>query len=426
VTSRGDAGIVLFKSSLAAAGLLLTAFLLWALRGLIVPVVVSGLLAYISRPLVAALERYRIPRGGAVAMLLVAFVLAIASVVSVARALVPTEVAAIELKVRLLYALNERYRELMGLDPSLTGGNRLYRWSHADLDPLLNRAAELLSLSAEERAKLLASRAGSAAAAESDPILGQDRANVQRSDKLARTFYARADPAKSPDAAPARMPLLTHETHIATLGEVLSTWLIAPLIFFFLIRDTGEIKRGLLSVVPNRLFEPALTLMDDLDNALGDWARGLFLECCLLGVTLMVLLAAVGIPWRWAMAIGFVGGLSNLVPYFGFVVALTAGLAYALVTEGLHPLLSVMGDGRSVAIWVIAAVALAELVKNAIYEPVVLGSAVKLHPLVVVIAVASGAGLFGFAGVLLAIPSIVALKVFVASTARQLKAYRIM
>jgi predicted PurR-regulated permease PerM len=416
----------LFKSSLAAAGLLLTAFLLWALRGLIVPVVVSGLLAYISRPLVAALERYRIPRGGAVAMLLVAFVLAIASVVSVARALVPTEVAAIELKVRLLYALNERYRELMGLDPSLTRGNRLYRWSHADLDPLLNRATELLSLSAEERAKLLASRASSAASAESDPILRQDRANVQRLDKLARTFYARADPEKSPDAAHARMPLLTHETHIATLGEVLSTWLIAPLIFFFLIRDTGEIKRGLLSVVPNRLFEPALTLMDDLDNALGDWARGLFLECCLLGLTLMVLLAAVGIPWRWAMAIGFVGGLSNLVPYFGFVVALTAGLAYALVTEGLHPLLPVMGDARSVAIWVIVAVALAELVKNAIYEPMVLGNAVKLHPLVVVIVVASAAVLFGFAGVLLAIPSIVALKVFVASTARQLKAYRIM
>ena len=102
-------------------------------------------------------------------------------------------------------------------------------------------------------------------------------------------------------ACSASMPPLTHETHIATLGEVLTTWLIAPLIFFFLIRDTGEIKRGLLSVVPNRLFEPALTLMDDLDNALGDWARGLFLECCLLGLTLMVLLAAVGIPWRWAM-----------------------------------------------------------------------------------------------------------------------------
>ena len=67
------------------------------------------------------------------------------------------------------------------------------------------------------------------------------------------------------------------------------------------------------------------------------------------------------------------------------------------------------------------------MIKNAIYEPVVLGSALKLHPLVVVvIAVASGAVLFGFAGVLLAIPAIVALKVFVASSARQLKAYRIM
>jgi predicted PurR-regulated permease PerM len=82
-----------------------------------------------------------------------------------------------------------------------------------------------------------------------------------------------------------------------------------------------------------------------------------------------------------------------------------------------------MGDERNVWIWVVVAVTLAELSKNSIYEPVVLGGAVKLHPLVVVIGVAGGAVLFGFAGVLLAIPAIVVFKVFVSSTARQLKAY---
>ena len=82
-----------------------------------------------------------------------------------------------------------------------------------------------------------------------------------------------------------------------------------------------------------------------------------------------------------------------------------------------------MVDKENVVIWVIAAVGFAELIKNAVYEPLVLGGAVKLHPLVVVIGAASGAILFGFAGVLLAIPAIVIFKVFVSSTARQLKAY---
>jgi predicted PurR-regulated permease PerM len=65
----------------------------------------------------------------------------------------------------------------------------------------------------------------------------------------------------------------------------------------------------------------------------------------------------------------------------------------------------------------------AELLKNAFYEPLVLGGAVKLHPLVVVIGILAGGILFDFAGVLFAIPVITVLKVFVSSTVRQLKAY---
>jgi predicted PurR-regulated permease PerM len=72
---------------------------------------------------------------------------------------------------------------------------------------------------------------------------------------------------------------------------------------------------------------------------------------------------------------------------------------------------------------VIVAVGLAELLKNVIYEPLVLGGAVKLHPLIVVIGVFGGGILFGVIGMLLAIPTITVLKVFVSSTARQLKAF---
>ena len=82
-----------------------------------------------------------------------------------------------------------------------------------------------------------------------------------------------------------------------------------------------------------------------------------------------------------------------------------------------------MVNPENFAIWVIAAVGLAELLKNVIYEPLVLGGAVKLHPLMVVIGVVGGAILFDLAGVLLAIPVITVFKVFVSSTVRQLKAY---
>jgi predicted PurR-regulated permease PerM len=150
--------------------------------------------------------------------------------------------------------------------------------------------------------------------------------------------------------------------------------------------------------------------------------RGIFLECCSLGLTVAVFITLVGVPLRWAIAIGVFTGASNVIPYMGFAAALLCGLGYALLAENVHPLIPLV-TAETFAIWVVAAVALAELLKNVVYEPIVLGGSVKLHPLVVVIGVVGGAILFGPAGMFLAIPTITVVKVFVASSARQLKAY---
>jgi predicted PurR-regulated permease PerM len=198
--------------------------------------------------------------------------------------------------------------------------------------------------------------------------------------------------------------------------------MIMPLIFLFLLRDTGDIKRGLLSAVPNRLFEPALAVLADVDETLGGYVRGIFLECCAPGLTVMVMLTLVGVPLRWAIAIGIFTGATNVIPYMGFAAALLGGLGYALLTEERHPLLPFV-TADTFALWVVVAVVVAELLKNIVYEPIVLGGAVHLHPVVVVIGVVGGGILFGPAGMFLAIPTITVVKVVVASTARNLKAY---
>ena len=411
----------LFRSAVASTGLILAALLIWALRSLIVPVIAGGLLAYICRPMVAGLERYRIARGPAMGLLLLAFALAALFVVDRVRTIMPTETGAVEFKVRALYAVNERYRVSMGLDPAWAKGNRVYQLLHADTAPLLDRVNQLLALTPQERSLLLASHTDGPAGA--DPLLEADRANLQTLRLRARQARDESDTAAVPArSVTARSAEPTAKRPLSVLVQMLSTWVIAPLVFLFLLRDTGEIKRGLLTLVPNRLFEPALTVLADLDHALGDWLRGLFLECCLLGITVALLLAIVGIPLNWAVAIGLFTAATNVVPYLGSAVALLGGLAYAFLAYDIHPLLPGVTD-ENLAIWVLAAVALAELIKNVVYGPVVLGGAVKLHPLVVVIGATGGAILFGFVGLLLAIPTISMFKVFVSSTARQLKAY---
>jgi predicted PurR-regulated permease PerM len=422
--SPKPAGVVI-KYIVTAGAVFLAAFLVWGLRSLIVPACVGGLLAYICRPLVARLERYRMPRGLAVGLLLLMFAFAALASFNSLRAVMPSETGVLDLRVRALYALNHRYRALMGLDPSWMRGNRLYQVAHRDLDALMDRVSELLALTPDERAQFVASRewVTDEALGRSNQLLDYDRTNTQTLEMRARrTGRAGPAPRAVGEPSPSSAPASVVKSGPAVVGEILSTWMIAPLIFLFLLWDTGNIKRGLLRAVPNRLFEPALAVLADVDEAVGDYVRGMFLECCALGLTVIVFFTIVGVPLRWAIAIGiFVGG-TNVMPYMGFAAALLSGLAYALLAEDVHPLLPLV-TAETFAIWVVVAVVLAELLKNVVYDPIVVGGAVKLHPLVIVIGVVGGGILFGPAGMLLAIPTITVARVLVASSARHLTAY---
>ena len=77
----------------------------------------------------------------------------------------------------------------------------------------------------------------------------------------------------------------------------------------------------------------------------------------------------------------------------------------------------------NVVLWMVAGVAMIELLKNLVFEPLVLGSTTRIHPLVVLIGVLGGGILFGLVGLVLALPTITISKALIASTSNQLKAY---
>jgi predicted PurR-regulated permease PerM len=426
-SSPGPVEIV-FKSFAAIAGAVLGIWLLWGIRGLIVPVAVGGLLAYICHPLVTGLERHRLPRGPAIGLLLLAFVSAALLLVIVVRAAVPTGIGALDFKTRALHKINQRYKSLMGLDSS-PSGNRIYQLAHDDVDPIVDRINRLLTMTPEERATFLDAhtrRADRPADDDADAgaLLDYDRFNLQ---ELEQRGLSGGDGGvegmpRSSGSSVDRRPARPVKTRLAALAGILSTWVVAPTVFLFLLRDTGEIKRGFLRLIPNRLFEPTMAVLADLDGALGSYLRGVFLECSLLGLALALLFAAVGIPILWAIALGFLAGATNVIPYVGSAVALLVGLSYTLVAQEIHPLLPMI-HADDVAIWLVVGVLLVEVLKNVVVEPLVLGGAGRLHPLVVVIGVLGGGILFGLPGLLLAVPTITIVKAFVSSASTQLKAY---
>ena len=386
----------LIKSLAVVAGLLLALLLLWGMRSLIAPVAVGSLLAYVCYPLVAGLERFRLTRALAIVCSLLGFVASGLFLVSRVRAAMPTEVEALELRVRALRNVNQRYKALMGLDRSLTKGNRIYQVLHSDLDPLMDRVNDFLALTAEESAKFHS--------------VHPDRPN----------------PSTDSDPRPFRdltgLSAKTAKTPLAAFGAILSTWVVAPAVFLFLLRDTGEIKRGFLKTIPNRLFEPALAILTDLDRAIGSYVRGVFLEGAFLGISVALLLVVLGAPAGWAIVIGLIAGVANPIPYVGSAVALIGGLAFAVLADEVHPRLPIIRP-ESIAMWAVIGVLLIEAFKSVVFEPLVLGDSVKLHPLVVLIGVLTGGLMFGLVGLLLALPTITIFKTLISSASHQLKAY---
>jgi putative heme transporter len=129
-------------------------------------------------------------------------------------------------------------------------------------------------------------------------------------------------------------------------------------------------------------------------------------------------------PIGIAVAIGVISGLVNAIPFLGTVIGMIIGLGYALIAEGVQPMIPGL-DPNDLAIYVVILVAVTHLLDNAIFAPVVLGGAVNLHPLVIAVAILSGSLLMGMWGMLFAVPTVVVVKTAVETLFKELKAYKI-
>jgi predicted PurR-regulated permease PerM len=224
--------------------------------------------------------------------------------------------------------------------------------------------------------------------------------------------------------APSQAPSPEASVEKSKIADEFSIWILAPLIFIFLGFDNGQMRRYFISLVPNRYFELSLTVLDMLDDAIGKYLRGTLMECFLVGFTLAFGLFLLGIPLSVAVAIGVVSGLVNAIPFLGTVIGLIIGLGYALIAENVSPVLPGLNPD-DLAIYVVVLVGIAHVLDNVVFQPFVLGSAVNVHPLVVMIAIMSGSLLMGLWGMLFAIPTVVVVKTAVETLFKELKDYRI-
>ncbi len=193
------------------------------------------------------------------------------------------------------------------------------------------------------------------------------------------------------------------------LGLVVNLML-APVVMFYLLRDWPQLIDGIDRMVPRGARAMVRDLAREIDAVLSEFLRGQGLVMLALAVYYCVALKVVGLQF-W-LPVGLVTGLLVFVPYIGFGMGCVLGMLAALTqfsTAG--PVLGVL-----------AVFGFGQVLEGFFLTPYLVGDRIGLHPLAVLFALMAFGQLFGFVGVLLALPASAALLVALRVLQRTLSA----
>lgn len=183
---------------------------------------------------------------------------------------------------------------------------------------------------------------------------------------------------------------------ITQSGLTMLAWLanmvLIPVVTFYLLRDWDILVARIHELLP-RKYEPIIAkLARESDDVLAAFLRGQFMVMLALGAVYSIGLWIVGL--KLALLIGMMAGLVSFVPYLGFILGIVAAsIAILLQTQELMqliPIFIVFGIGQAL--------------EGMLLTPLLVGDRIGLHPVAVIFAVLAGGQLFGFVGILLALP----------------------
>jgi predicted PurR-regulated permease PerM len=183
------------------------------------------------------------------------------------------------------------------------------------------------------------------------------------------------------------------------LVNSLLTFVLVPVVSFYLLRDWDKLVEGIRRLIPVRV-EPIVSgLATEIDEVMGAFIRGQLMVMVALGLIYTLGLWIMGLDL--AFAIGMLAGLLSIVPYLGTLVGVVAALIAASFQfqDLIHPLLVLLVFG------------VGQTLEGMVLTPKLVGEQVGLHPVAVIFAVLAGGHLFGFLGILLALPVASALNV---------------
>lgn len=167
---------------------------------------------------------------------------------------------------------------------------------------------------------------------------------------------------------------------------------IIPLFLFFILRDGRRLRFQFLKLVPNNIVERTYFLFHQFHTKFGDYIFAKFIEAAIVGTVITTGLLIIGYPF--ALLLGLVAAITNILPYIGPILGFIPALVVGLVDQNPNTTL-----GAMVILYIVA-----NVIDLALVFPILVSKIVNLHPIVVVVSVILGSQFAGIIGMVVSIP----------------------
>lgn len=179
---------------------------------------------------------------------------------------------------------------------------------------------------------------------------------------------------------------------LAFLSSFFTILLITPMAVFYFLRDRKSIGGELAEFLPPHIRGQAFVLIRDLDSVLGEFLHGQLIVMTIMAAFYSIVLSIADLPF--ALTIGIISGVLTFIPYVGFILGVL--LATLVGIGNFESFVDI------VIVWVLMGIG--TLMESVLITPRFVGERVGLHPLMVLLAIMVMGDLFGFIGILAALP----------------------
>ena len=176
------------------------------------------------------------------------------------------------------------------------------------------------------------------------------------------------------------------------------TLVLSPILVFYFLVDKDIFKENIKSLIPRKYKEDVLYLAGEIDITVSKFIRGRIIMAIFVGIGTTIFLVILGVDF--AIVIGFLTTIGDVIPYIGPFMAFVPAIIFAFISSPIK------------ALWVAIFFVLLQWAENNLLGPKILGTSTGMHPLIILLGIIIGGAMFGVFGMILSVPFIAIARIF--------------